>query len=447
MSNTLEEQIATLALKTFNSLPAKCKPRTQEWIPMTAIILQTSNGELHLASLATGSKCIPSTTLPKATGLILHDCHSEILALRGLNHFLLQDAHHILADPDYTSQYLTYTTIGSGSNHNRGDNTSNTIGCNGDDPDTPPFTLAPSTSIHLFSTEPPCGDASMEFIISAQQDPTPWSPPPPPLNTHSNKENTTPTPLPGRSYFSSLSIVRRKPSRPDAPATLSKSCTDKLTLKQFTSVLSSISSIIIRPNESAYLKTFTVPFEKYNHEGYTRAFTTTPPNGRLSNLSLFPETVTEEDNHHSYIFHPLTPTPLPQSFPLTYKYSKPPPQDTTTKASNISALYINHPKTSPITEVLISGVKQGNAQLSTARGDKKGSVVCRKRMWLFLRQIVDLLPENHQSTKRKVGNSSKYLELKAIDIRNTQSRINTKNLVTCALSGWERNIGDDNWGI
>ncbi|KAK6521211.1 hypothetical protein TWF506_001436 [Arthrobotrys conoides] len=431
---TLEDRIATLALTAFSSLPTKCKPRPQEWIPMTAIILQTSDETLHLASLATGSKCIPSTTLPKATGLILHDCHSEILALRGLNHFLLQDAHRILTNHDYQSPYLIYNN-----NHNNNN-------VNNNDPATPPFALHPSISIHLFSTEPPCGDASMEFIISAQEDPTPWSLPTTNENTPLPNNNTsiTNTLLPGRSYFSTLSIVRRKPSRPDAPPTFSKSCTDKLTLKQFTSTLSSISSIIILPTKQAYIKTLTVPFDKFNQEGYTRAFTSTPPNGRLSNI--LPHTIDVDIKDYSYT--PLTPTPLSQSFTLKYPYSKPPPQDTTTKASNIATLYINHPETSPITEVLISGVKQGNAQLSTARGDKKGSVVCRKRMWLFLRQIVDLLaPSQHLDIKTKVENIKTYLELKDIDINNTRGRIQMKHLVTGVLNGWGKNIGDDDWGL
>ncbi|KAF3113099.1 hypothetical protein TWF706_010099 [Orbilia oligospora] len=441
---TLEDRIATIALTTFSSLPAKCKPRPQEWIPMTAIILQTSDEILHLASLATGSKCIPSTTLPKATGLVLHDCHSEILALRGLNHFLLQDAQQILTDPDYQSPYLIYNNHNNCNNNKKYDDNNNL----NNDPDTPPFTLHPSISIHLFSTEPPCGDASMEFIISAQQDPTPWSLPTTTTTiTNNNKENTPlpSNPLPGRSYFSTLSIVRRKPSRPDAPPTLSKSCTDKLTLKQFTSVLSSLSSILILPTKAAYIKTFTVPFDKFNQEGYTRAFTPSPPNGRLSTcMHLIDDTGIKD-----YSFHPLSPTPLSQSFPFTsYPYSKPPPQDTTTKASNISTLYINHPRTKPTTEVLISGVKQGIAQLSTVRGDKKGSVVCRKRMWLFLRQIVDLLPSNqYLDTKTKIESSRTYFELKEINIHSTQSRIRMKHIVTGALNGWERNIGDDDWGL
>ncbi|KAK6502966.1 hypothetical protein TWF481_008002 [Arthrobotrys musiformis] len=412
---SLEDRIATLALQTFSSLPPKCKPRSQEWIPLSAIVLQTfdnnnDNGvcNLHLASLATGSKCIPTTTLPKSTGLILHDSHSEILALRALNHFLLQDARRILTDPEYTSPYLIY-------NNN---NTNN-----------PPFTINQSLKIHLFSTEPPCGDASMEFIISAQEDPTPWSPPFPPTNP----QNT----LPGRSYFSTLSIVRRKPSRPDAPPTLSKSCTDKITLKQFTSILSSPSSLIISP-KNAYITTFTVPYNKYNPHGYARAFT---PEGRLSKIPIH----NSKDEEDEYKFSQITPTPLPPSFPFEHKYpfSKPPPQETSIKASNLSAVYINH--LTPITEVLISGVKQGNAQLSP--GDRKGSVVCRKKAWMLLRQVTDLLPEQYNDLKDKVESCGSYRELKDIDLYQTQRRREMKRLVTDALNGWERNIGDDDWGI
>ncbi|KAK6534361.1 hypothetical protein TWF281_005684 [Arthrobotrys megalospora] len=426
MTGTLEERIAQLALDTFNScLPPKCKPRNdpatgvQEWVPMSAIVFaqQIDNNDtpptLHLAALATGSKCLPANILPKASGLILHDSHSEILALRALNYFFLREALQILTTPDYTSKYLIY-------NKNTPQNEY-------------PFSIHPSTSIHLFSTEPPCGDASMEFIISAQPDATPWSIP----STNNQTKDPLKIPsLPGRSYFSNLSIVRRKPSRPDAPPTLSKSCTDKLTLKQFTSVLSSLSSLLISP-QNAYIATFTVPFDKYNEGGYTRAFTT---NGRLRNLPEDIETQKIEGGGGVYSFHPLTPTPLPKDFIFTYKYSKPPPQDTKTKASNISTLYINHPENPTITEVLISGVKQGNGQLSTAPGDRKGSVVCRKKMWQLLRDISDIL--GNQELKERVERKV-YAELKT----DNNERSTMKDTVTRTLGGWEKNRGDHDWGL
>ncbi|KAK6361708.1 hypothetical protein TWF730_005422 [Orbilia blumenaviensis] len=491
----MEERIAQLALATFNNLPAKCKPRTNpnvhEWVPMSAIILahthephsnnptsnstatvcnlegevvaQVDHEHLHLASLATGSKCLPATTLSVAGGLILHDSHSEILALRGLNRFLLEEARHMLIDPHYRSRYLVRNrnhdyikenTTGDGSSCANGGSIDGGIS-GGSSDNEPPFALHPATSIHLFSTEPPCGDASMEFIISAQQDPTPWSLPP-----EAPTEN-----LPGRSYFSALSIVRRKPSRPDAPPTLSKSCTDKLTLKQFTSALSSLSSIIICPR-NVYISTFTVPFDKYNEEGYTRAFTTstittatTSTTGSATTiatkgrLSALPSSLTcptlSHNNHCHYSFHPLTPTPLPSSFPFShhYKYSKPAttasneePNHPKRKSSNISTIYMNHLHQQPVTEALISGVKQGNSQLSTSADDRKGSVVCRKKMWLLAREIAGLLRDGEVMKKL---DGAIYADLKRCDPERKQ----VKELVTGALMGWEKNRGDDHWGL
>src|SRR3954470_8613221 len=103
MPASLTEQIAHLALDTFDKLPSKCRPRTmadgsREWTPMSAIILyrtwnveslveagrlNKANSQLEIVALATGCKSVPVSTLPKCAGLVLHDCHAEILACRG----------------------------------------------------------------------------------------------------------------------------------------------------------------------------------------------------------------------------------------------------------------------------------------------------------------------------------------------------------------------------
>ncbi|KAF3921436.1 hypothetical protein ABW21_db0203844 [Orbilia brochopaga] len=418
---SLRERVARLALDTFDALPARCKPRTdqsgvREWVPMSAVILaqyDASPPALHLASLATGSKCLPATTLPKAHGLILHDSHSEVLALRGLNYFLLQEACRLLKDPDYQSPFLV----------------------RGPGLDKRPFRIRPSIAIHLFSTEPPCGDASMEFIMSAQQDATPW-PIPAPASSHNGGDKEAPS-LPGRSYFSELSIVRRKPSRPDALPTLSKSCTDKLALKQFTSALSSLSALLIS-TRSAYISTFTVPADKYNQAGYTRAFAQT---GRLSTVLADGKSANgASDQDAGYKFTPFTVTPLPESFDYTYTCSKPQPSDTTSKTSAISALYINSNNPSErITEVLVSGVKQGHAQFST--DDRKGSVTSRKKMWRLVREIAGLL--NDEQLSSQVAGPLCYADIK----RASVGRAAVKQQIVSALGGWHRNSGDDEWGF
>lgn len=117
------------------------------------------------------------------------------------------------------------------------------------------------------------GDASMELIMAAQDDPTPWEFHTP-LDTAADLPPSSPdnsVSIPGRAYFSALGIVRRKPSRPDAPTTLSKSCSDKLSLKQCTSLLSSITSLLVSP-EHAYLKTLVLPRSQYSAMACKRAF-------------------------------------------------------------------------------------------------------------------------------------------------------------------------------
>ena len=79
----------------------------------------------------------------------------------------------------------------------------------------------------------------MELTMAAQDDATPWDLPPLAI-TPGDSTPAEPEILHGRGYFSVLGSVRRKPSRPDAPPSLSKSCSDKIALKQSISLLNSV---------------------------------------------------------------------------------------------------------------------------------------------------------------------------------------------------------------
>lgn len=72
---------------------------------------------------------------------------------------------------------------------------------------TQPFTLHDHVKIYMYCSEAPCGDASMELTMHAQDDATPW---PVPSEDASSIEKTTDL-LQGRGYFSQLGTVRRKP--------------------------------------------------------------------------------------------------------------------------------------------------------------------------------------------------------------------------------------------
>lgn len=136
-------------------------------------------------------KCLPLSKIPQAKGVVLHDWHAEILALRAFNHFLIQECHELARSPTFSSPFLRRRRQSDCHEHERPQ----------------PFTLRDELKLHMYCSEAPCGDASMELTMSAQEDATPW-PEPAGSATESNPEETE---LLGRGYFSQLGIVRRKP--------------------------------------------------------------------------------------------------------------------------------------------------------------------------------------------------------------------------------------------
>jgi tRNA-specific adenosine deaminase 1 len=136
----------------------------------------------------------------------------------------------------------------------------------------PPFEFRKEVRIWLYCTCAPCGDASMELCMATQDDSTPW---PVPANSPENAEPEQDLKgrlLDGRAHFSILGVVRRKPSRADAESTLSKSCSDKLAMKQVSSLLSFPTSLLIAPTPNAYLAGLVLPEEEISHVACERAF-------------------------------------------------------------------------------------------------------------------------------------------------------------------------------
>jgi tRNA-specific adenosine deaminase 1 len=115
--------------------------------------------------------------VPVANGIILHDCHAEIIAIRAFNRFLLDECIYLIEHPESTSDII--------------EKNSWTV------PLQPQFKLKCGVSIHMYTSEAPCGDASMELVMRAQEDATPWEKPP--------------EDMPGRGDFSQLGVVRRQP--------------------------------------------------------------------------------------------------------------------------------------------------------------------------------------------------------------------------------------------
>jgi tRNA-specific adenosine deaminase 1 len=361
--------------------------------------------------LRTGMKCLPANKLPLAQGNILHDWHAEIVAIRAFNRYLLDECLLISTPPYLASDFLRNLSPDEHPESSQ------------------PFTVREDVTIYMYCSEAPCGDASMELTMAAQEDATPWTSAPPTLTSSSSPSTPTsldtnegvgPAALRGRSNFSHLGVVRAKPSRPDAPPTLSKSCTDKLAMKQATSLLSSTASLLISP-QNAYLDTLVLPASQYIPRACERAFSSS---GRLRGLS-------HDTWKKGYRFKGFDVKPTNQEFTWSRRAMSP-----TEKAvpSNLSAVWTPHWQ-----ETLIGGVLQGRKQLD-ARGASK---ICRRGLWMEAVRLVGTL--GGAALLSTVLRERKYEEIKGSEMLEERTKV--KEDVKKVLNGWVENAGDDNWGL
>lgn len=75
------------------------------------------------------------------------------------------------------------------------------------------FAIRDDVRIYMYSSEAPCGDASMHLTVAASDDPTPWHVP----ESKSTRSNSPTKILHGRDHFSILGVVRTKPCKTRAP--------------------------------------------------------------------------------------------------------------------------------------------------------------------------------------------------------------------------------------
>ncbi|APA11896.1 hypothetical protein SS1G_05425 [Sclerotinia sclerotiorum 1980 UF-70] len=417
------DEIANVVLKQFDELPAKRKPLNRgegvrEWVPLSGIVASGENG-LTCLSLATGMKCLPHSKLPQAQGNVLHDWHAEILCLRSFNHFLLQEILALLSTPSIPSQYLQHRL-----------------------PETithdafQPFELKPHIKLFMYCSEAPCGDASMELTMAAQEDATPWALPPPNPGAEDQEENIQ---LPGRANFQLLGRVRRKPSRPDAPPTLSKSCSDKLASTQYTSLLSSLTSLFISP-QYIYLQSLILPSTQNNTIGFTRCFRT-----RLCTLKKRSQETTQK-RKTGYEYHELSIQTTTKEFIYSRRSETHTAKTLEYVSSNISTSWIRGDgKTGG--ETLVNGALQGRKQFDV-RG---ASRVCRRRAWKVGLEVLgrvaamEGMGNGVVERMRSCLGSGTYKEMKGSEILGERRRV--KGEVRGCLGGWVRNEGDDEFGV
>jgi len=353
-------------------------------------------------------KCLPASKLPSAKGRVLHDWHAEVLVTRAFNHFVLQECKAIITDGK-DSPYLRRST------------STTTDGPPGGQPH---FCWMEDVTLHMYCSEAPCGDASMELTISAQQDASPWEAPLPPHLMPDKTSDSASAPelaLLGRACFGQLGVVRRKPARADAPPSLSKSCSDKLALRQCASLLSSPAALLVSP-AGVYLTSLVLPETQYSAAACERCFSA---RGRLAPLGA-----AETEWEDGYVFRPFT----VQTTVLEFEYSRRGAghkEGLRYVASNLATAW----SCNGLEENLIGGVLQGRKQSDT----RAGSAVSRGKMWTLAQEI------GRQAEPDRIfptlGTYGAFKNSPGLTMRHKVK----EDVRGEALKGWVRNTGDDDF--
>lgn len=424
-------------------------------------------------------KCLPASKVPQAQGNVLHDWHAEVLAIRAFNCFVLDECKALLqGQPSEFLRWRTRDEIAAAAANARGQEEG------GGRWNAQPFTWKEESRLHMYCSEAPCGDASMELIMASQEDATPWDVPalttaanitPDLLNTSTAPKTDTAAlepALPGRAYFSHLGVVRRKPARSDAPPTLSKSCSDKLALKQCTSLLSSAVTLLVDPRR-VYLDTLVLPASRYSEVACRRAFSA---EGRMSSLSASREGGKREITS-SYAFRPFAVKTTTSEFSFSQRAvsltATPTAAAGSIAPSNLAAAWTR----SGLEETSLGGTLQGRKQF-----DPRGaSFASRRKTWAVAAEVAGLLRELQEVEQdrdaQREGEGSKGSEgedkdkqasclAAAAAAEKIQGALNVetygemKNSILLAprkgikeeagrkaLQGWARNIGDESFTL
>lgn len=312
--------------------------------------------------------------------------------------------------------------------------------------------------------------------MQVQEDATPWEIPPPRGPEEAKVELESPCLLDGRAHFSRLGVVRRKPARMDAEPTWSKSCSDKLALRQVSSLLSYETSLVVAPTENAYLAGLILPEREVSRRGCERAFGVS---GRMAELNgrFWPDGGGDEEVY-GYRFRPFRVLSIPDKMARDLRaFGKPDPvrdlddSGKKCKPSNVSAIWAraasgtdservgNGIKTLPslrgtqtgLYETIVNGVRQGSrASSPVLRG---ASVLSRAKLWGLLREVyMDsgiASVEEDDEVRRRVLEATTYNEFKKVLLEKDSigARSDAIQDARKALKGWIRNSGDEGWGL
>ncbi|KAJ2830220.1 hypothetical protein GGI24_001960 [Coemansia furcata] len=243
------DQIAQCVIDSYRALPKRGKPTSkgpgkEEWTVLAGFVIEDTRPEasqrFKCVALGTGLKCLNTGQL-RPFGDTVHDSHAEIVARRALLVYLMKQLQQSkTAAPCESPKVFDLQP----------DGTKYRFGHYG------------QLLLHLYTSQCPCGDASVESLKTAK-DNTDEMP-------QTKRRRINDGVIRGHQDFDSLGTLRLKPGRADAIPTLAMSCSDKIARWNAVGVQGSLLAQLVHP---VYLSSIVVG-DLYNWQSIDRAINT-----------------------------------------------------------------------------------------------------------------------------------------------------------------------------